>query len=229
MALINDFLSLIYPRCCEACQENLFQHEHYLCTQCRLTLPKGSYHLYKNSELHLLFAGRIPLTHAVSYYVYQKCGRVQKILHAIKYQNQKELAAFIGNLFAMEENITPLLSGIDLIVPIPLHKNKLNTRGYNQSELFARGISEKLNVKLETNMLNRVKETATQTKKRKYERWENVEGIFELKEAERLSGKHILLVDDVITTGATLEAAWMALKAVENIKISIASMAFAAK
>jgi len=229
MALINDFLSLIYPRYCEACEENLFKHEDLLCNKCLLTLPKGRYHLQTHNELELLFAGRIPTISVMSLFVYQKCGRVQKILHAIKYQQQKELARFAGKLFAGENEIKNTLSGVDFVLPIPLHKNKLKVRGYNQSQLFAEGICSTLNIPLDAESLTRVRETSTQTKKRKYQRWENVEGIFEVAYPTKLEGKHVLLVDDVITTGATLEAAWQALKHCRDIKISIASIAFAGK
>jgi len=229
MAVINDFLSLIYPRLCEACSRNLFKHEHYLCNYCRLNLPKSNYHKQSQSPLSRTFTGRVPLIHACAFYVYEKSGSVQKILHAIKYQDQKELAQFIGELYAQDLVSQEGIHQVDIIMPIPLHKTKLKARGFNQSEWFAKGLSEGMQKTLDNNSLQRVVDTKTQTKKKKYQRWENVEGIFELKEPEALYGKHVLLVDDVITTGATIEAAWQALKEVKEIKISVASIAFAAK
>lgn len=229
MALINDFLSLIYPRQCEACSNNLFKHERYICNYCKLNLPKSNYHLYPDNPVIQTFAGRIPLVHGCSYYIYEKSGRVQKLLHAIKYQEQKELARYLGLLYSKELNRTNSLEQVDVVVPIPLHKNKLRTRGFNQSEWFAKGMAEGLSRPIETAMFERVVDTKTQTKKKKYQRWENVEGIFALQQAHEFASKHILLVDDVITTGATLEAAWLAFKEVPGIQISVASIAFAAK
>jgi ComF family protein len=229
MTVINDFLSLIYPRTCEACGRSLFRHENYLCNHCRLNLPKSHYHRQAETPLSSTFYGRVPLLHACCFYLYEKSGRVQKMLHAIKYQDQKELAKFIGNLYAEELKADHAIEEVDVIVPIPLHRKKLKSRGFNQSEWFAKGLSEGLGKEIESTKLQRVIDTKTQTRKKKYERWENVEGIFELNEPETFYGKHVLLVDDVITTGATIEAAWMALKKVEGLKLSVASIAFAAK
>ncbi len=122
-----------------------------------------------------------------------------------------------------------VLKNVDVVLPIPLHTKKLKQRGYNQSEWFAKGIASELNLKLDTTLLKKVNSTSTQTNKKKFERWENVEGVFELQNSESLTNKHVLIVDDVITTGATIEAAWQALKDVEGIKVSVLSIAFAAK
>ena len=229
MALINDFLSLIYPRHCEACANNLFTHELFLCNYCKLNLPKSNYHKNTNSELANTFSGRVPVHTAAAYYLYEKSGKIQKLLHAIKYQEQKELAEYLGQLYGAELSKDGGFSSIDLIIPIPLHKNKLKARGFNQSEWFAKGLAKGLNKTLDVSSLARVVDTATQTKKRKFQRWENVEGIFKLTTETMPSNKHVLLVDDVVTTGATIEACWQALKHVPGIKVSLASIAFASK
>jgi ComF family protein len=229
MSFINDFLSLIYPRHCEACSTNLFRHEHYICNYCKLNLPKSNFHTFADSELSRVFAGRVPLVNSGCYYLYEKNGKIQKLLHAIKYQNQKELGEYIGELYGEELTTLTAFTEIDTIIPIPLHKNKLKARGYNQSECFATGLSKKMVKPLDIISLQRVKDTSTQTKKKKYQRWENVEGMFKLDHPENLVNKHVLLVDDVITTGATIEAAWETLKAVAGIKISVLSIAFAPK
>lgn len=227
MALINDFLSLIYPVHCEACSENLFGHEAFLCNYCRLNLPKSNYHRQPANSLEQVFAGRVPMVNALPFYLFEKSGKVQKLLHAVKYQDQKELGEHLGSLYAADLVKDAQLSDIDTVIPIPLHKKKLRTRGYNQSEWFAKGLAQGLSKELDIISLERIVETATQTRKKKYERWENVENIFHLKHPQNLVNKHVLLVDDVITTGATIEAAWQALKNVEGIKISVASIAFA--
>lgn len=229
MALINDFMSLIYPRHCEACGATLLKHEEFICNLCLVSLPKSNYHKNLNNELSYVFGGRIPLQNALCFYVFEKSGRVQQLLHAIKYQNQKELAEYIGKLYAKDLMQNEVLKNVDVVLPIPLHAKKLKQRGYNQSEWFAKGIATGLNLKLDSKLLIKVNSTSTQTNKKKFERWENVEGVFELQNSETLINKHVLIVDDVITTGATIEAAWQALKDVEGIKVSVLSIAFAVK
>lgn len=229
MALINDFMSLIYPRHCEACGTNLLKHEEFICNLCLINLPKSNYHSNVDNELSYVFAGRIPSRQALCFYVFEKSGRVQKILHAIKYQNQKELAEFLGKLYAKDLKQNEVLKNIDVILPIPLHPKKLKLRGYNQSEWFAKGIATELNLTLDTVALKKSNATNTQTNKKKFERWENVDGVFELQNKYALTNKHVLIIDDIITTGATIEAAWQALKNVEGIKVSVLSLAFAAK
>ncbi len=227
MSFINDFLSLIYPRYCEACANTLFRHENYLCNYCKLNLPKSKYHLNPENELYQVFAGRVPVVQAASFYLYEKSGKIQKLLQAIKYQDQKELGSFLGELYGQQLKTDKAFEDVDYIIPIPLHANKLKQRGYNQSAYFANGLSKAMDKAIDVASLMRVVDTATQTKKHKYQRWENVEGIFKLIETHELANKHVLLVDDVVTTGATIEAAWLALKDVEGIKISVASIAFA--
>jgi ComF family protein len=229
MALINDFLSLIYPRHCEACGNNLFKHESFLCNYCHLNLPKNNFHQDPENKLVQALAGRVPLIYGLSFYLFEKSGRVQKLLHAIKYQEQKELGRHLGKIYASDLLKSGWSNDIDQIIPIPLHQKKLKARGYNQSEWFAMGLSDNLNKELNTSSLSRVRETSTQTKKKKYQRWENVEGIFALNDKVELQNKHILLVDDVVTTGATIEAAWQSLKQVAGLRISVASIAFAVR
>ncbi|MCA0429879.1 MAG: ComF family protein [Bacteroidetes bacterium] len=225
MSFINDFLSLIFPRNCEACLDVLYKHEQFMCNKCLINLP-NSVNQHK-SKINLIFAGRIPVKNTFCLYVFLKDGKVQKLLHSIKYQEQNELAEFIGNQFALKFKND--LNDLDCIIPIPLHAKKLKQRGFNQSEIFAKGISKQSNLPIISNNLIRETNTRTQTKKRKYERWQNVEGVFSLTNPNELINKHVLLVDDVITTGATIEAAWQHLKAVEGIKITIGSIAYAAK
>jgi len=229
MTLFNDFLSLIYPRQCEACGGTLLEQEKYICLQCLVDLPKSKNTIKHGNEILNVLLGRVPLQSANYLYSFEKSGPVQNLLHAIKYQNQKELATFLGEQMAFELKDQIALQNIDYLIPIPLHQKKLKSRGYNQSEFFAKGISNQIQKPILSQNLKRTVETSTQTKKRKYQRWENVKGIFELQQPEQLINKHILLVDDVVTTGATIEAAWEALKEVEGINVSVASIAFAQK
>jgi ComF family protein len=227
MTLVKDFLSLIYPVCCEACGAELYNHEKHLCNLCRVSLPKSNFHIHDDNPVMRAFAGRFPLAHAFSYFIYEKSGKVQQLIHTIKYHGKKELAEYLGQLYGQELLQSGIAYYVDTVVPVPLHRNKLKARGFNQSEWFARGLATGLGKKLNVTALNRIRETSTQTRKKKFERWENVEGIFELTRPDEFKDSHVLLVDDVITTGATLEAAWQALQRAEGITISVASIAFA--
>ena len=229
MTLFNDFMSLIYPRLCEGCSNTLHRHERFVCTFCLTSLPRSNYHVSPDNELARLLAGRVPSAIAAAYLLYEKRGRVQSMLHAIKYHEQKELGEYLGHRYAEELSACDAARDVDVILPVPLHESKFRQRGYNQSEWFARGLAEGLRKPMDCVSLQRTKATSTQTRKRKYERWENVEGIFELKDHQKLEGKHCLLVDDVITTGATIEAAWLAIRQANNARISVMSIAFASK
>lgn len=174
-------------------------------------------------------AGRVPVKSATCLFEFEKQGRVQKLLHALKYEGQQELGEFLGKQLYESITNSAFFEDIDVILPVPLHENKLKQRGYNQSACVAKGISDACCITLNTSVLMRTGETSTQTKKKKFERWENVGYVFSIADQSVLKNKHILLVDDVITTGATIEGCWQALKEVENIAISIAGIAYAIK
>jgi ComF family protein len=229
MSLWRDFISLIYPRNCVACSHSLFKHENHLCTTCYLGLPRSDFHKEKDNELERVFAGRVPLLKACSYYLFEKSGKVQKVLHSIKYKSNTELAVQLGNWYADSLKECEEIASSDVIIPVPLHKKKHRQRGFNQSEEFAKGLSKTLNIPLSSDNLVRNQFTNTQTRKKKFERWQNVEGKFELKDPESLKNKTVLLVDDVITTGATIDACYQALNKAEGIKINVLSLAYAKK
>jgi ComF family protein len=227
--MLSDFISLIYPRNCVACGNSLFKHEEQVCNYCYLNLPKSNFHLLEKNPVEVLFYGRIPLTFASSFYLFHKKGSVQKILHNIKYKSNQELASIVGEWYGKDLQAHEALKNAFAIIPVPLHYKKLKQRGYNQSEAFAKGLSKQLNISLNTSCLKRSEYTTTQTKKTAYERWENVEDVFELHQPDSLKNKHIILVDDVITTGATIEACCTKLLEIEGIKISVLSIAYAEK
>jgi ComF family protein len=229
MALINDFLSLIFPRYCEACEALLFKHEKIICNRCTLGLPKSNFHLNKANPIVMALGGRVPLKQGTSLFVFEKAGKVQNILHALKYEGQQKIGELMGETLYKDLSKSDFFKGIDRIVPVPLHPKKERSRGFNQSECFAKGISNKSGIPVDTKSLIRSVETSTQTKKRKDERWENVKDAFALSAPETFKNKHILLVDDVMTTGATIEGVWQALKDVDGISVSLATIAFAEK
>jgi ComF family protein len=225
---IRDFMALVYPRNCLACTNSLFRHEEFICNHCYTNLPKSNFHLQPENELERIFHGRIQLQRAGSYYLFEKSGKVQQLLHHIKYKGNKALANELGKWYGASLKETEFAKA-DVIVPVPLYPKKLKQRGFNQSEEFAKGLSEVLNIPLFSSHLIRTDFTSTQTRKKKFERWENVKDKFELLDPERLSGKKIILVDDVITTGATIDACYQALSTAPGITVEVLSLAYALK
>jgi ComF family protein len=227
--MLQDFLALIYPRNCVACGNSLFKHEDQVCNYCYTNLPKTHFNKLHKNPVEELFYGRIQLVFATSYYLFHKKGHVQSLLHAIKYKGNKQLATLLGNWFGNYLRDEVKLKQVDYLLPVPLHEKKLKQRGYNQSEEFANGLSQKLEIETNTSLLIRNAFTNTQTKKSKYERWENVEHVFKVTDIEAIKNKHVVLIDDVITTGATIEACYSELQKIEGVKISVLSIAFAVK
>jgi ComF family protein len=193
---------------------------------CYAGLPRTCFHHDPENEVAQMFWGRITVEHATSFMYFVKGSRYQQILHELKYNGQRQIGPAMGRMFGSELKNTPF-STAEIIIPVPLHPSKQKKRGYNQSELIALGIGEVLHLPVETAMISRTADTRSQTHKSRYERWENVRDIFHCGNPEALKDKHVLLVDDVITTGATLEACAACLVPVEGIKISMISLAFA--
>ena len=219
--LINDFFDLLFPRTCAGCDQTLVTGELHLCITCRHELP---YHTDQEA-IKKKFANRLQLENEYALLKFNSGGIVQRLLHEIKYRQNPELAIFIGRLMAERFHNELMESGIDLIIPVPLHHSKERTRGYNQSEKLALGIAEVLAVPIASRALIRTKKNETQTKKSRGERWQNVANIFEVNEIELLRNKHVLLVDDVITTGATAESCGHALLAAGISQLSLTALA----
>lgn len=229
MSLWQDFISLIYPRSCICCDNLLLKSEEFICNQCFINLPQSKFESDNESELDKLFYGRVPVQKAGAFLIFEKSGKVQKILHSIKYNGNKRLAFRVGQWYGEKLKEYNVFVMADCIVPVPLHPKKQKQRGFNQSEEFAKGLSDSLHIPVVNDNLIRAEFTSTQTKKSKAERWENVKDKFELMYPERLENKTILLVDDVITTGATLDACYQALNSAKEIKLSVISLAYAKK
>lgn len=194
-----------------------------------MSLPKSNFHTEENSELERVFAGRVPVIKVGSYYLFEKNGKVQKLLHSIKYKSNVVLAEQLGTWYGQTLKDCKEIAAADFIIPVPLHPKKQKQRGFNQSEEFAKGLSKELNISLNTKNLKRNAFTETQTRKRKFERWENVKDKFELQNVNEFENKTVVLVDDVITTGATIDACYQALSKAPGIKISVLSLAYAKK
>jgi len=221
----QDFFGLFYPNLCGACGYKLIRQENVICTSCLIDMPRTGYTLDKENPVSLVFAGRVDIVGASSFFHFRKASKYQSLLHQLKYRGRKDIGIELGRQFGFE--LLNCLKNIDLIIPIPLHPKRLKKRGYNQSEMIARGISEVSGIIIDNNSVKRNVATATQTKKTRMERWENVENIFIVTNADMLKNKHILLVDDVITTGATIEACASAILNIPSVKVSIATLALA--
>jgi len=229
MNLINDFISLLFPLTCLSCGNHLYKNETIICTYCLLHLPKTDFHLDPENPVSKVFWGRVKIEAGSAFYYYRKGNKVQNLIHQMKYNGHKEVGIFLGESYGnVLKDIEPFNS-VEKIIPIPLHRKKLKKRGFNQAEMFAIGLSRSMNAELDVESVQRTVATTTQTKKSRYKRWENVSDIFEVKNSERITGKHILLVDDVITTGATMEACIQAILKITDTKVSVASIAFASQ
>lgn len=225
--MINDLFCLFFPNLCAGCRRPLMRGEKVICTLCLFHLPKTYFHHDPDNPLTRVFWGRVNLEGVAAYVYFQKGSAVQHLLHQLKYKGRKEVGFQLGKLYGSELNMAEMFKNVEIIIPVPLHPRKQRKRGFNQSQVFAEGLASVMQIRLETRVLYRKVYSQTQTRKARYNRWENVENIFSLKNADRIRGKHILLVDDVITTGATTEACVQALQEVPGVRVSIAAIAFA--
>nr|WP_068888289.1 ComF family protein [Pedobacter panaciterrae] len=225
--LFQDLAALLFPNLCSGCGTDIYHGEAFLCSKCLFTIPYTDYHLHPDNKVAKQFWGRIPFNMAMALLYFKKGGKVQNIIHSLKYRNQTGLGVKLGEMIGDRLSLASGYMDIDLIIPVPLHKKRKSSRGYNQSELIANGISSALNVSVNSDSLIRTTITDTQTKKGRYMRFENMKTVFSVKNRENLTGKHILLVDDVITTGATIEACAIELHKCGIKKLSIAAVAFA--
>ena len=227
MRLFKSLINILFPRVCAGCGNILLEGEDTVCTTCRFLLQKTGYELNPDNPLAQLFYGQMPFNAVMAEFFFSKTGKVQHLIHGLKYHGCRENGLFLGQEIGKSLLQAPDYKGIEYIIPIPLHPKKEKIRGYNQSHVIAEGISEIMNVPIAEKCLVRKVFTDTQTKKSREERYQNVKDIFDVKNAAKIAGKHVLLVDDVLTTGATLMSAGKALMEVEGIKISVATVACA--
>lgn len=224
---INDFVGLFYPELCAACNASLYEQEKVLCTRCLYELPRTNFHKEPGNKVEQIFWGRVPIERAASFFYFQKRSKFQRLIHLLKYHGREDIGLEMGRLFGAELAGEPDFLNPEIIIPVPLHPKKEKKRGYNQSALIAQGLAEKLPAKVESGLLQRKVYTQTQTRKTRFERWENVEEVFEVHQPERIEGKHILLVDDILTTGATIEGCAQMLHKSANVKISVVTLGYA--
>nr|WP_294950375.1 ComF family protein [uncultured Mucilaginibacter sp.] len=224
---LSDFVSLIFPELCAACQASLVAGEDLICTDCLYNLPYTNFHQQPDNIVAQQFWGKLPVQGAYALYFFNKGGKVQKMMHHFKYNGQRRIGNVLGAVAGKQLAENDIFKTADYIVPVPLHIKRMKERGYNQSACFAEGLAEKLNAKVEVDNLIRAVATKTQTHKSRFARFENMKEVFVIAHPERLANKHILLVDDTVTTGATLEACGIELLKVPGVKLSIATIAYA--
>jgi ComF family protein len=204
--VLRDFVSLLYPNYCAACEGPLVKGEKLICTRCMVQMPQTNYHLDPSNPLKNRLACRINIRYAMALFKFSKSGRVQSLLHGLKYKNQPELGIMLGNIYGDRMACAKLGEAFEIIIPVALHPSRKRKRGYNQSAKFAEGLSEVLGIPFSDEIIERTVKTETQTRKTKLNRWQNVTEVFQVKDLDLVQNKNVLLVDDVVTTGATLEA-----------------------
>jgi ComF family protein len=224
---LNDLLSLFFPDLCAGCGTPLFKNETVICTNCIYNLPVTNFHKDPENKLSKQLWGRFAFRQASAFVYFRKGGRVQNIIHQLKYNKRPEAGFRVGELYAYTLLEAKNWEVPDLIVPVPLHRARLRIREYNQSQFIAEGMASVLSIPVDPAILIRAGNTETQTRKSRFSRYENLKGAFVCRHPELIIGKHILLVDDVVTTGATLEACSLALLEYAGVSVSIVTLAFA--
>jgi ComF family protein len=228
LSLLRDFVNLVYPNLCCACGDVLNEDEKLICLHCEAELPRTGFHHMKDNPMERIFWGRIPIERAAAFVYFYKSSRIQELMHQIKYKGAKEIAYRLGQWYGRELADKSSFESTYVLVPVPLHPKKERQRGFNQSEWFAKGISENTGVRVNTTALTRETWSETQTKKSRYSRWENVKEIFKVKDPSAFENKHVVIVDDVITTGATIEScARQILELNCGARVSVLTLAFA--
>jgi ComF family protein len=225
--MIRSLMHMFFPALCAACGQPLHSSERMICFGCRYRLPRTHFHLQRGNPIEQIFWGRVPLKAASAYYYFRKEGRVQRLLHQLKYKGAAELGREVGRMYGRDLSRSPVFSSATLVVPVPLAAEKQRIRGYNQSTVFAEGIAERLQLDMQAEGLRKIQHNETQTRKSRYARWENVSGIYQVNTSMNMHGKNVLLVDDVVTTGATLESCARALLQSGAESVSIACIAAA--
>ena len=223
-------LNLLFPTVCNGCQELLLKDETIICTACRYNLPLACHHRTNDLTFLNMFYGRFALENATALLQFQKRGITQNILHNLKYRNQGNISSFFGKWLGAELAENKDYKTVDLVIPVPLHKQKLKKRGYNQVAGFGKEVAQALAVPYKDDVLLKVSKTTSQVFKERFSRFNSSwkqEGVFSLQNIEHIKNKHILLVDDIVTTGATLENCANQLLKANNVKLSFATIAIA--
>lgn len=222
----KNIVHLLYPEICAGCGDDQLTDNDLICHECMDALPLTDFHEHLSNPVEKIFRGRLPLVTASAYAYFTKDSAVQNLLHSLKYNANKELGIFMGKLIGKNLKRSAWNSDVFALIPLPLHFSKQKRRGFNQAEMICEGISDEMNIPVINDAIVRRKNTDTQTRKTRMERWNNIESKFELNKVADIMNKHVLLVDDVITTGATLEACGSELLKTQGLRLSIAAFAY---
>lgn len=223
--MFHEFIDLLYPRVCHICEGELLKNETIICTPCLHDLPVTSYHLDNENPVKKVFYGRVKIEKATSLLHFRKKAGVQHLIHDLKYRGHRDIGVFLGKWLGEELAQMEDYRGIDLVIPVPLHPSKLKQRGFNQVEDFGKEIATAIHAKYVDDILLKTTATQTQTLKGRISRWGKIEETLSIKNSSEAENKHILLVDDLVTTGATLEACAHKLQEIPGVKVSVATMA----
>lgn len=223
--MFHDFINLLYPTVCHICEAELLKNEELICTSCLHDLPVTSYHLDNENPVKKVFYGRLKIVKATALLHFRKKAGVQHLIHDLKYRGHREIGSYLGKWLGTELSNSDWKNKIKVVIPVPLHRSRLRERGYNQVEDFGKEIAKSLNAEYIDDILLKTSSTQTQTLKDRLSRWGKLEETLQIQNSEKIIGKHILLVDDLVTTGATLETCAHKLYEVPDIKISVATMA----
>ena len=226
MKLFKSIFDIFYPNLCVNCQKQLHSNETVLCSFCINEIPLIEIDNYENNQITKMFYGKVSISKGYSLLYYHKTGITKQLINTLKYKNREDIGEFLGHWIGVILKEKKVFDDIDIIIPVPLHKKRIKQRGYNQITEFTKTLSSILEKPYESNILTRLKFTRTQTQKTRFDRFLNMQNTFELTDYSLLENKHILLVDDVLTTGATLHACCTELQKTKNINISIATIAF---
>lgn len=223
----NDFIQILFPQHCIGCGSDQLVTNGFLCVHCLDSLPVTGYFSHAQNPAAERLFGRLPVRNAAAAYYFNKGSLVQRLLHELKYQRNEQVGVYLGKLVAKYISNNPLYQSIDALVPLPLNPKKQYKRGFNQSAAICQGIAEICNLPVYDKAVIRTIYTQTQTKKSRIDRWHNMDGVFAVTNEALLQNKHLLLVDDVITTGATIESCGNEILRVSGTSLSIATVALA--
>lgn len=222
----KNLLNVVFPVFCNGCTKLLLKNENVICTKCLHNLPFTHHHQIKETEIDKTFYGIIPFEFGASILYFTKKGISQNLIHNLKYRKRQEIGTFLGDLYAKELTNNEIFKNIDYIIPVPLHKKKLHERGYNQVTTFCKSIEKNLGIPILEEVLIKTKNLKSVTDKSKENRLEQNKNVFVIENQHLIEGKHILIIDDVFTTGATIEACAKEILKIKNTKISILTMAY---
>ncbi len=227
--ILGSTLHLFYPHVCTGCGSDLLESDNLLCLTCMHDLPHTNFAALANNQIEKDFWGRINLVAAYSQFYFSKAFLIQHLIHQLKYNGDTKIGFYLGEIMGKTMLESNRFSTVDALMPLPLYADKEHKRGYNQATVICNGISAVMNIPVLQGAVIRQYATETQTRKHRTERWDNVKDSFKVKKETELNGKHLLLVDDVVTTGATLEACGQVILQANNVSLSIATLAYAAK